>query len=185
MWKNGIAIVALLLVIGWGIYDYSQSKKEQSRTATQTVELEDVDIGIQKGNQAPNFILLDLEGNEVELSDFIGKKVILNFWATWCPPCRAEMPHMEKIYKKNSKEVVVLAINLTNTEKSNSDVQKFVEDFKLSFPVALDTEGEISGQYQIFAYPTSLMIDSQGVIQEIYRGAINEDLMKKSIAGMN
>lgn len=185
MWKNGIAIVVLLLVVGWGIYDYSQSKKEQSATATQTIQLEDVEIGIQKGKRAPNFTLLDLDGNEVELSDFIGKKVILNFWATWCPPCRAEMPHMESIYKKNNKEVVVLAVNLSNTEKSDSDVQEFVKDFKLSFPIVMDTKGEISGQYQVFAYPTSLMIDSQGVIQEIYRGAINEDIMKKSLSNMN
>jgi peroxiredoxin len=185
MWKNGIAIVVLLLVVGWGIYDFSQNKKEQSSTATQTIELEDVDIGIKKGNRAPNFTLLDFEGNEVELSDFIGKKVILNFWATWCPPCRAEMPHMEKVYKKNSDEVVVLAVNLTNTEKSNSGVQEFVEEFKLSFPIVMDTKGEVSGQYQVFAYPTSFIIDSQGIIQEIYMGAINEDIMKKSLSSMN
>jgi len=122
MRKNIIAVLALLLVVGWGIYDYSQSNKKKPATATQALQSEEVEVGIKKGQRAPNFTLLDLEGNEVELSDFIGKKVILNVWATWCPPCRAEMPHMEKVYEKNSGEVVVLGVNLTNTEKSDSNV---------------------------------------------------------------
>ncbi len=185
MKKNIIAILALLLVVGWGIYDYNQGKQDSPGTANPNLQLEDVKVGIQKGNRAPDFTLLDLEGNKVELSDFRGKKVVLNFWATWCPPCRAEMPHMERIYEKNNEEVVILAVNLTNTEKSHSGVQEFVEDFQLSFPIVMDTKGEISSQYHVFAYPTSLMIDANGVIHEIYRGAINEDIMKKSLASMN
>ncbi|TVY02092.1 redoxin domain-containing protein [Cohnella terricola] len=185
MKKNSIAILILLLVVGWGLYDYSQSNKGQSATTTQPQQTDGIEIGIKKGNRAPNFKLLNLEGEEVELSDFIGKKVILNFWATWCPPCRAEMPHMEKIYSKNSDEVVVLAVNVTSSEKSSGDVQKFVEDFKLTFPVVMDTDGNVSGKYLVYAYPTSLMIDSQGIIREVYLGAMNEDMMKKGISNMN
>ncbi len=185
MKKNIIAILALLLIAGWGIYDYSHGKKKPASTHDQALDMENIEVGIQKGNRAPDFQLLNLDGEEVRLSDYLGKKVILNFWATWCPPCRAEMPHMEKVYKKNQDDVVILAVNLTHTEKSTGDVQDFVKDYKLTFPIAMDTKGEVTGEYQVFAYPTSLMIDSQGVIHEIYRGAINEDIMKKSLAAMN
>lgn len=182
MRKNGIAIMAVLILAVWGIYDYSKDQTEtsnQQQTTTETV------VGIKKGNKAPNFELLDLDEKPVKLSDFAGKKVILNFWATWCPPCRAEMPHMEKFYKDNVKDVVVFAVNLTNTEKTRNDVSAFVEDFKLTFPVVMDAEGDVSDTYQIFAYPTSYIIDSQGIIQEVFQGAINYDIMEKAISKIN
>lgn len=119
MRKNGIAIMAVLILAVWGIYDYLKDQTEtsnQQQTTTETV------VGIKKGNKAPNFELMNLNEKPVKLSDFTGKKVILNFWATWCPPCRAEMPHMEKFYKENEKDVVVFAVNLTNTEKTRNDV---------------------------------------------------------------
>lgn len=75
-------------------------------------------IGLEKGERAPDFTLTDLKGNTVKLSDFKGKKVMLNFWASWCPPCKAEMPYMEQIYKKYKKEdIEIVAVNLTATEK--------------------------------------------------------------------
>lgn len=79
---------------------------------------EDLPVGLEKGNLAPDFELTDMEGSPVKLSDYRGKAVLLNFWASWCPPCRAEMPHMEKLYNKYKDENFdILAVNLTNTEK--------------------------------------------------------------------
>lgn len=185
MRKNVIAILALFLLAGWGLYDYSKKDSHQVGTAKQQRTLEDTEIGIKKGNIAPDFELLSLDGEAVKLSDFAGKKVILNFWATWCPPCRAEMPHMEKFYEKYGKGAVVLAVNLTHTEKKQSNVSTFVEDFELSFPIVMDEEGDVTGMYQVFAYPTSYMIDSQGIIQEIYRGAMDYATMKQMTSKMN
>lgn len=174
--RNGIVIIVVLTLVLWGIYDYTKDYSErQQATAGEGV-------GIKKGNKAPDFVLTNLDEQPLKLSDFTGKKVILNFWATWCPPCRAEMPHMEKFYKDYEKDVVVLAVNLTHTEKKGDGVNTFVEDFGLTFPVVMDVKGDVSSTYQVFAYPTSYIIDSQGIIQEIFEGAINYDIMKKAIS---
>ncbi|GGD83751.1 TlpA family protein disulfide reductase [Paenibacillus nasutitermitis] len=185
MRKNVVAIIAVLVLVIWGTYDYTTKNSKQAETMNQQQNKADAEVGIKKGNKAPDFELLHLSGSPVKLSDFLGKKLILNFWATWCPPCRAEMPHMEKFYKDNEKDVVVLAVNLTNTEKKRSDVTAFVEDFALTFPIVMDAEGNKASMYQIFAYPTSYMIDSEGIIQEIFQGAINYDMMKKTMSKIN
>lgn len=179
MRKNSIAIIAVLILVAWGIYDYT---KDQTGASNQQQTSQETEVGIKKGNTAPDFELLHLNGKAVKLSDFAGKKVILNFWATWCPPCRAEMPHMEKFYIDNENDVVVLAVNLTNTEKNRANVSDFVEDFGLTFPVVMDEEGDVSSTYQVIAYPTSYIIDSQGIIQEVFQGAINYDIMEKAIS---
>lgn len=182
MRKNWIAIIVVLILVVGGIYqsfrDYSEKSKQQ-RTMAET------NIGIKKGNQAPDFELSNLNEKPLKLSDFRGKKVILNFWATWCPPCRVEMPQMKKFYKDYNKDVVLLAINLTETEKNQNDVRAFVEDSGLTFPVVMDIEGDVSNTYKIIAYPTSYIIDSQGIIQEVFQGAINYDMMKKAISKIN
>ncbi|WP_438350821.1 peroxiredoxin family protein [Paenibacillus sp. FA6] len=183
MRRNGIAIIIVLILVIWGIYDYTKNNTDQTKANNlqQTAE----NIGIKKGNKAPDFELLNLDEQPVKLSDFLGKKVILNFWATWCPPCRVEMPHMEKISNNHEEDVVVLSVNLTHTEKSQIGVDEFIEKLGLTFPVLLDTKGDVANQYQIIAYPTSYIIDSQGIIQEIFQGAINDDIMEKEISKIN
>ncbi|OAB41051.1 TlpA family protein disulfide reductase [Paenibacillus antarcticus] len=181
MRKNGIAIIILLILVVWGVYDYTNNNGQQNKQ----VSTSGVKVGIAKGNMAPDFNLLSLDEKNVKLSDFTGKKVILNFWGTWCPPCRVEMPHMEKMYNHDGDNVVVLSVNLTQTEKSESDVKAFVEDFGLTFPVVMDTDGDVASTYQISAYPTSYFIDSQGIIREIFKGAINDEMMEKAISKMD
>ncbi|MGN7178970.1 thiol:disulfide interchange protein [Paenibacillus sp. FSL R5-0490] len=143
---------------------------------------EDLPIGLEKGSLAPDFELTDMEGNPVKLSDYRGKSVLLNFWASWCPPCRAEMPHMEKLYKKyKDKKFDILAVNLTNTEKNNGDAEKFVKELGLTFTIPMDVKGTVGADYNIMAYPTSYFIDSDGVIREKVLGALNEEYMEKEI----
>ncbi|MBG9590718.1 TlpA disulfide reductase family protein [Cytobacillus firmus] len=143
---------------------------------------EDLPIGLEKGSLAPDFELTDMEGNPVKLSDYRGKAVLLNFWASWCPPCRAEMPHMEKLYKKyKDKKFDILAVNLTNTEKNNGDAEKFVKELGLTFTIPMDVKGTVGADYNIMAYPTSYFIDSDGVIREKVLGALNEEYMEKEI----
>ncbi len=181
MRKNGIAIIIVLILVAWGVYDYTKDNGTQNQqTSTAGVK-----VGIAKGNKAPDFKLPTLDEKYMKLSEFAGKKVILNFWATWCPPCRVEMPHMEKLYKDYEEDVVVLGVNLTQTEKSQNDVRAFVKEFGLTFPVVMDIEGDVASTYQIFAYPTSYIIDSQGIIQEIFKGAINYEIMEKAIKKVN
>lgn len=132
----------------------------------------------QEGQPAPDFELVTLEGETVKLSDFKGKKVILNFWATWCPPCKAEMPHMQEFYEKNQEQgIEILAVNLTNLDNGKPDIKSFVEDYELTFPIPLDEEGVVGMQYQTFTIPTSYIIDTSGVITKKIVGPMNEEMM--------
>ncbi|GAA0601390.1 hypothetical protein GCM10009001_17660 [Virgibacillus siamensis] len=126
------------------------------------------------------FVLKTLEGKTVSLSDFRGKRVIVNFWATWCPPCRAEIPDFQKLYEK--KDVKILAVNLTDTEKSKKDVSTFVKEFEMTFPVLMDVDSDVAEMYQVQAYPTSYIIDSSGHIQYRALGAMNYELMIQELA---
>jgi len=184
--KKIILIVLIVGMFGWAIYDFTYKDQEttqnQELTSENTSEenqsndsTEEAKVGLQKGNLAPNFELTTLSGETVQLSDYRGEKVMLNFWATWCPPCRAEMPDMEKFY--NNEDVKILAVNLTNTEESPDAVKKFKKEFELSFPILMDEKLAVANKYQIQPIPTSYMIDSNGKIQHIALGAMNYEMM--------
>ena len=118
-----------------------------------------------------DFALPLLDGNQCKLSDFKGRVVFLNFWATWCPPCRAEMPSMEAVYRQLKDEgFEILAVNI---QEDAASVAAFMKDNKLSFPVALDESGQVSAQYGIQAIPTSYIIDRRGLIVSRLTGSIN------------
>ncbi len=112
--------------------------------------------------EAQNFILPDLSGNTVSLADHRGKIVFLNFWATWCPPCRAEMPSMEKLYNKfKNIEFTILAVNLGENAKQ---VRAFKESYKLNFPILLDADSSLGSIYGAISIPTTYLIDRDGYI---------------------
>ncbi len=133
-------------------------------------------VGAKLGAQAVDFTLKDLEGQEVSLSDYKGKKVFLNFWATWCKPCKEEMPEMEKIHQ-NYEDVVILAINL-DTEK---DIQGFMDEHGLSFKALLDVDEEVNKQYQVVSIPTSFFIDEEGIIRKKVQGILDYEMMEENI----
>jgi len=123
----------------------------------------------QAGKPAPQFQLANPDGQLVSLSDLRGKLVLINFWASWCGPCRQEMPYIQQIYNEwQAKGMVLLAINIG---ESPSQVEEFMQSQGLSFPVLLDTEGKVAGQYGIRAIPTSFFIDRDGIIQDMKVGA--------------
>ncbi len=121
------------------------------------------------GKPAPDFQLTSLDGQPVSLSDLKGNPVLINFWATWCPPCRGEMPYLQQIYEKwQIMGLVLLAINI---QESSSDVEGFMQSQGLSLPVLLDSDGAIAAQYGIEAIPATFFIDSEGTVQEVKVGA--------------
>jgi peroxiredoxin len=126
--------------------------------------------------KATDFKLKDLNGKEVSLSDFKGKKVLLNFWATWCPPCKAEMPDIEKLYQetKNS-DLVILAVNLGEDKQT---VKSFMDKNKYNFNILLDSEKSAAIKYNIASIPTSFFIDENGTIISKKIGPMNIDEMK-------
>jgi peroxiredoxin len=134
-------------------------------------------VGVRVGQRAPDFTAHTLDGQTVSLSDYRGKVVLLNFWATWCGPCRQEMPDFQTIYDLHKADgFVVLAVNYTAMESDLDDVGTFVDELGgVSFPIALDESGAINESLYrdvIGGYPTSLLIDTNGVIVHTYSGIV-------------
>ena len=124
---------------------------------------------------APDFTLFDIDGNEVSISDFRGKKVFLNFWATWCPPCKEEMPDMQLFHKQEEEnDIVVIAVNIG---ESKSKVKDFIDSKGYEFITLLDSEKEIAKLYNVNAIPTTFFIGRQGEIIKSKRGGMElEDM---------
>ncbi|WP_246118808.1 TlpA family protein disulfide reductase [Alkalibacillus haloalkaliphilus] len=132
------------------------------------VQPDGVDIdtdGVEVGDMAPNFKLQTLNGEEAELADFRGQKVMINFWATWCPPCRAEMPHMQEIHEEYDDDVVILAVNATSQETSHDNVQDFIDELELTFPILMDETREVNVRYQALSLPTTYFVNTEGELQ--------------------
>ncbi|WP_017381240.1 redoxin domain-containing protein [Paenisporosarcina sp. TG-14] len=187
--KKTILVVVITLMVSWTVFDLVNSKEETANQEN-TTKQEDTKIdeavgseetGLAIGNIAPDFELTTLEGKTARLSDYRGQRVFINFWATWCPPCRAEMPDMQKLYEQKDVDVEILAVNLQESEEV---VSEFVTDFGLTFPILMDVNSDVADTYQVRAYPTSYMIDSSGRIQYIAIGAMNHDLMVQEIEKM-
>ena len=194
--RKTIIIMIIVGMFSWAIYDFVSKLtetatprtneyeiSEETSTTTSNEEMLDFDsIGLQVGDMTPDFELTTFDGETIKLSQFQGQRVMLNFWATWCPPCREEIPDMQKFYE--SKDVVILAINLVETERNKEDVANFIEEFSITFPVLLDTDTKVGNLYRIQPIPTSYMIDSDGRIQYKAFGALNYELMVQEFEKM-
>ncbi|QYK50532.1 MAG: TlpA family protein disulfide reductase [Anaerolineales bacterium] len=120
------------------------------------------------GSQAPEFVLPNLDGEQVRLSDLRGQRVLLNFWATWCGPCRQEMPAIQARY--NHGDFAVLAVDFGETRQQ---VQRFIDEIGVDLPVLLDADGNVQELYRVRGYPTTFFIDAQGVIRFFHIGEMS------------
>ncbi len=124
----------------------------------------------QVGFLAPDFSLPTTDGQTIRLSDLRGQAVLVNLWATWCPPCRAEMPAIEKIYNEYKDEgLVVLAVNMTYQDDA-SEILPFVQEHGLTFPILLDESATVGRAYQLRSLPSSFFITREGIINEVVIG---------------
>lgn len=135
------------------------------------------------GNRAPDIDLPTLNGGRIKLSKLRDHPVVLSFWGTWCPPCRDEFPELVRLHTKHADDgLIIVAINGRDQELSTKDVQRFVEAFSVSFPVALDKRGSVRRAYRIEGQPTTIFIDSTGVIRKVHVGRINRDELDEGIS---
>jgi len=133
------------------------------------VETDHSNVGLSIGQKAPNIKATTLNGNRIDLSAYRGKKVILNFWAAWCPPCKAEIPDLVKFYKEHQSEVVVIGINIESTK---TQVRGFMKQYDMSYPIIMDKKETISDRYEIQPIPTTYFINEDGIIYHKQIGAV-------------
>jgi thiol-disulfide isomerase/thioredoxin len=140
-----------------------------------------IPAGLRVGQMAPDFVLSTPGGQQVRLSDLRGQPVFLNFWASWCPPCRAEMPHMQDLWQQGHDSFRLLAVNLTDTEKDAGAVSAFLNAAGYTFPVALDPDGAVSSRYHAIGIPTSYFLDANGVIRVVVQGPMVLETMQQNL----
>lgn len=185
--------------LGQGAADQGMGEEETDTSAAHTESGEEgtdtsaahtgADEGTAEEQTLPaiDFTLTDQYGNTHTLSDYKGKTVFLNFWATWCPPCRAEMPDIQKLYETYDTEgddaLVVLGIAAPGmgSERSEEGIKDFLDEHGYTYPVLMDTTGDIFMGYGVFSYPTTFMIDKDGNVFGYASGQLSEDMMKSII----
>lgn len=163
MFKKIFPIVLIMTMISVIIVQ-AMEKEETKETNID----EDKIPGLSIGLKAPDFQLQTIDGELLKLSDFKGKKVIINFWATWCPPCKKEIPELESFHKASGDKVKILAVNMD----SGSNVEKFAKEMKITYPILLDQKEKVSKMYKVISIPTTFFIDGDGIIRHKYLGPI-------------
>jgi len=169
-----LVLVFLLVLVG--------CDQEQTPPAKITPTAAAPASGVELGARAPDFTLTDLQGQKVMLSQFRGQVVLVNFWATWCPPCREEMPSMESLHRRfKDQGLVLLALNVD--EDGAPAVIDFLKGKDYTFPILLDTGAEVQNLYQVFRFPETFVIDRNGNIVDRVIGGRNwmSDVMVKRI----
>lgn len=170
-------VIALLAVVA---FDPSGGRASESHEFIEKDDVFQEEMeGTEVGDIAPDFKLETLDGEEIRLSDFLGERVVLNFWATWCGPCKDEMPDIQRL--SEDRDVTVLAVNLTYSEDSIETVSEFTDEYGLEFPILLDEHSSVSQLFRIQPIPTTYMLDSNGKIQYKAFGAMDYEWMAQEL----
>ena len=176
-WFWGVAIIVVIILGGaWILFSRSISRISPAG-GDAAVILEPAPVA---GHPAPDFELATLDGEIVRLSDFAGKPILVNFWATWCGPCRAEFPDFQKTWVDNADNLVIIAVNHTTADQAEQ-VDDFVSEMGATFPIVLDEDGQAAEAYQIRGLPTSIFIDRDGIVNEVFTGPINQAYIESKL----
>ena len=171
--KQRLAIGIIVLLIGFVAINYFVKNDVQYGVTSEGT-------GLDSNEVPPQFLLKTIEGNELSLEEYKGKKVILNFWATWCKPCREEMPAFEA-FKQQRDDVVVIAVNMTYKDSSVEKVNEFLTTNDLTFPVVLDEKGDVSKAYNVINIPSTYFLDEEGKIIQRVEGAVKIDQLTQYV----
>ncbi len=159
-----VVAAVLLLSLGFFLYGYF-SRSSQSDMP-----------------QAYDFAVYDADGNAVKLSDYFGKPIVLNFWASWCGPCKSEMPEFDAMFRELNGAVVFLMVNMTTSGTETLETAKaYIEESGFAFPVLYDLDGNAGSAYRVTAFPTTYFIDANGGLAGRAVGAIDGATLRKGI----
>lgn len=180
-----IAVVfALLLAGAFLLYNkLSGSVSPDQLAAEDEAQNQDEESdGQQAKVKAPDFVVYDKDGNKVGLSDYLGKPVVLNFWASWCGPCASEMPDFEEAYKERGDEIQFLMVNLTDGyQETMESATEYIQEQGFTFPVFYDTESNAANTYATYSIPMTFFIDSEGYMAARATGALDSATLKKGL----
>ena len=183
-----VLIIVFAVFIGASFFAYSAlrgtvSPGENLQAPTQAAQVTPPGQSSEKPKtKAPDFTVLDAGGKPVKFSSMFGKPIVLNFWASWCPPCKAEMPEFNKVFQELGDNVQFIMVNMTDGQRETVAAgTKYVSDQKFSFPVFFDTKQEAAYTYGIQSIPTTLFIDKDGYIITGAQGSIPESTLRKGI----
>ncbi len=182
-----LAILAIVGIIRWLGSSGSAGVSSQNGVVYGPVDLptevsgSQLSVGTDPGDLAPDFLLEGLDGNDVQLSKFRGQPVVINFWATWCRPCREEMPNLVKAYDQyRSQGLVILGVDL---QEGKSLIEPFARDFGIDYPIAIDRIGSVGDEYRLLGLPTTYFVDRSGVIKSEYTGPFLENANGTNVQG--
>ena len=140
-----------------------------------------LDVGAKEGNLAPDFLLEDLDGGDLRLSDLRGKPVVVNFWASWCRPCRKEIPQFVEAYDRFRDDgLVVVGVNM---QEGKSIARQYADDYGMDFPIAIDVDGEVGDEYRLLGLPVTYFVDRRGVIRSVFTGPFEERRQDTEVRG--
>lgn len=180
-----IIILVFALLIGGATLLYRQLGQNitAERLSTQAAQQEgsNEESETEQKTKAPDFTVYDAEGNEVHLSDYVGKPIVLNFWASWCGPCQMEMPDFHEKYLVLSEEVNFLMVNMTTGRETMESASAFIEKNEYSFPVFYDINSDAALTYGAYSLPTTFFIDADGYAVAQAIGAIDAETLQKGI----
>lgn len=180
------AVLALAVVLVAAVLLYPKLKAEYTPPVTQaqTARTDATSTeSVQEVKTVPDFTVTDNDGKLVSLSDYFGTPIVLNFWATWCGPCRAELPAFDKAYAEYGDEVALLMVNLTDgIRDTEAGVAQFVAENGYSFPVYLDKEGSAANAYELYSIPMTVFINADGSLMDYRIGELSEEVLEDCIS---
>lgn len=179
-----IIIFVFILLIGgsYVLYNYLSPNISSDKITTNEESQKENDASQQEKESAPDFTVYDKNNKEVNLSDFRGKPTIVNFWASWCGPCKMEMPDFEEKYRALGNEINFLMVNMTDGSRETVKIaSNFIKKEDYTFPVYFDTKSDAAIAYSVYSLPTTYFIDSDGYVVAQSTGAINSETLQKGI----